>query len=112
MLMELLHSSKWCTSLRNPLISAPYDHGHKQLISIPSVQQQKGSVDCGLFAIAFAVELAFNGLNIEDIQVINFDQDKMTEHLDKCLKGNKFEVFPKTFCSERLGYPKIIVIEK
>ena len=34
MLMKLLHSSKRCTSLRNPLISAPNDHGHKHLINI------------------------------------------------------------------------------
>ena len=79
---------------------------------VPNVQQQEGNVDCGLFAIAFAVELAFNGLNVEDIQVINFDQGKMTEHLDKCLKDNMFEVFPKVFSSERLDFPKIMFIEK
>ena len=42
---------------------------------VPCVQQQKGDVDCGLFAIAFAVELASNNFNIDDIQIFNFDQE-------------------------------------
>ena len=79
---------------------------------VPCVQQQKGDVDCGLFAIAFAVELASNNFNIDDIQMINFDQEKMAEHLDMCLKGNEFEVFPKTICSDRRGYPNIMFVEK
>ena len=55
---------------------------------------RKGSSDCGLFAISFAVEVAFNG--IECAMGSNFKQTHMRAHLEKCITGEHFEPFPKT----------------
>ena len=55
------------------------------------VQQQTGTLDCGLFAIAFAVELCDG----EDPSKMVFIQEKMCNHLLTCLEKRKFESFPK-----------------
>lgn len=55
------------------------------------VQQQTGTLDCGLFAIAFAVELC----NGEDPSKMVFIQEKMRDHLLTCLEKRKFDLFPK-----------------
>ena len=57
---------------------------------IPSVQQQKGGLDCGLFAIAFALHLVMG----DDLTKIVFEQDKMRGHLLKCFINKKLEPFP------------------
>jgi hypothetical protein len=54
-------------------------------------QQQVGSVDCGLFAIANAVEL-LEGNNITGVV---FDQSQMRNHLIKCLENDKLTPFPR-----------------
>ena len=55
-----------------------------------NVQQQFGSSDCGLFAIAFTVHLAFG----DDPQHIAFEQSQMRPHLLKCFQRKKMEPFP------------------
>ena len=60
---------------------------------IPAVQRQTGSADCGLFAIAFIVEYAFNGL--EDATNSNFKQSQMRTHLAECIANDRFQHFPK-----------------
>lgn len=57
---------------------------------VPNVQQQFGSSDCGLFAIAFTVHLAFR----DDPQHIVFEQSQMRPHLLKCFQRKKMEPFP------------------
>ena len=42
-----------------------------------SVQQQQGTLDCGLFAIAYAVEICFG----RNPQCASFNQKQMHEHL-------------------------------
>ncbi len=59
-------------------------------LRIPRVQQQSGRSDCGIFAIAFAVHL-LRGDNIEDI---DFDQEKMRSHLNSCFWRKKMLPFP------------------
>ncbi len=68
------------------------DTGCETLLSlrIPMVQQQSGGSDCGIFAIAFAVHL-LRGDNIEDI---DFDQEKMRSHLNSCFWRKKMLPFP------------------
>ena len=49
-------------------------------IKVPTVQQQFGSCDCGLFVIAFTLNLAMG----DDPQHILFEQSQMRSHLLKC----------------------------
>jgi len=54
-------------------------------------QQQNSGVDCGVFAIAHAVDLLESG----ECDA-TFDQVQMREHLLLCLKDGEFKPFPKT----------------
>ena len=63
-----------------------------QIHQLP-VQQQIGAVDCGLFAVAFAVaacELK------EAVDLTCFDQSKMRQHLHDCLENRFLDSFPRT----------------
>ena len=53
-------------------------------------QHQKGSSDCGLFAVANAVALA-NGVNPCSVTWL---QEKMRVHLVKCFEEQKIKMFP------------------
>ena len=55
-------------------------------------QQQKGGADCGLFAIAFAVDLCL-GL---DLSTVSYEQSAMCQHLCKCFNEGLFQSFPRT----------------
>jgi hypothetical protein len=59
-------------------------------VEIAPCQQQINSADCGLFAIAFAVELAFGN----DPSFVSFDQSAMRAHFCSCLE-NGFTPFPQ-----------------
>ena len=54
------------------------------------VQQQKGSVDCGCFAIAFAVSVVLG----ENLAHHIYNQTKMREHLVMCFEQGFFIPFP------------------
>ena len=54
------------------------------------VQQQHGSEDCGLFAIANIVALCFG----YEPNKILFHQDRMRNHLILCLEAWQFSMFP------------------
>ena len=54
------------------------------------IQQQHGSVDCGLFAIANIVALCFG----YEPNKILFPQDRMRNHLFLCLEAGQFSMFP------------------
>ena len=88
------------------LTSQPTHDLYKQLARIyspdydviPDIYQsvvankQQGSRDCGIFALAYATELA-HGF---DPSNFIFDQSKMRDHLFKCLENNRLTRFPKT----------------
>lgn len=61
-------------------------------VSSMSVQQQRGSCDCGVFAIAYAFHIAA-GDNIADLA---FDQVKMRSHLRQCFENKAVLPFPTT----------------
>ena len=61
-------------------------------VELPYVQQQKGITDCGLFAIAFAVHLAFG----DDVSKLTFDQSQMRQHLVRCFQKKEMQPFPLT----------------
>lgn len=51
-----------------------------------SIQQQKGSLDCGVFSSAYAVEVCM-GRNVL------FDQEKMRQHLHICFSNGVLKIF-------------------
>ena len=61
------------------------------------IQQQSGLSDCGIFAIAFAVHLLLD----DRVEIVEFDQSQMRQHLLKCLKDRKFSPFPT---KKKCGY--------
>ena len=81
-------------SLRNQ-ICCLYEHyakGDDKLIQVDVVhtQQQVGSSDCGLFAIANVMALA-SGI---DIERVTFRQTKMRSHFLQCLQEQRLTMFP------------------
>ena len=59
-------------------------------VNVATVQKQRGSDDCGVFAIAFALHAAL-GHCLEEIE---FDQATMRDHLLKCYTTRNFTPFP------------------
>ena len=55
------------------------------------VQKQKGTSDCGLFAIAAATSLCYGVLP----QYCSWEQEKMRDHLVTCFKRGDFTLFPQ-----------------
>ena len=64
---------------------------------VANVAKQSGTLDCGVYAIAFITHIA-NGL---DPSLYVFDQGKVREHLTKCFEKRKLETFP--VCRKRRG---------
>ena len=60
-------------------------------VEFSPIQQQAGSTDCGIFAIAFATDLAF-GKPVK----ISYQQCAMREHFAKCLQNEKMEKFSRS----------------
>ena len=56
-----------------------------------SCHKQLGGADCGVFAIAYAVDI-IKGNNPEYIW---YEQTKMRKHLVQCLEAGKFTPFPR-----------------
>lgn len=55
---------------------------------IPRLQKQKGAIDCGLFAVAFATNIGY-GRN-----TFKFNQSQMRRHLIACFEASEIAVFP------------------
>ena len=99
----LLSSMKGVVSIYDSLNMIPTDILIKQITqlfspdqALPPFTQQKchkqlGSTDCGVFTIAYAVDL----LSGNDPKKISYDQNKMREHLVKCFEVGKLSPFPK-----------------
>ena len=62
----------------------------KFIVETVPVHQQEGSEDYGVFAIAYAVELAFGG----DPRAVIYKQESMSSHLESCLCEGKLSPFP------------------
>ena len=60
------------------------------VVTIVPMQQQNGDVDCGLFSIATAFNVAYGKGNSS----ITFEQSLMRDHLEKCFNEGKFSSFP------------------
>ena len=77
-------------------------------VTILPVQQQIGGVDCGLFAIAF---LQFILSCKQNPVGVSFEQSSMRNHILKCLKNNRLELFPQTEHSKKICNEKVIKFE-
>ena len=56
-----------------------------------AVQQQQGTHDCGLFAVAYATEVCFG----KDPALVTYDQPKMSSHLVDCFEQGILARFPQ-----------------
>jgi hypothetical protein len=68
-------------------------HAKERQIKVLSanVQQQSNGVDCGLYAIAFATEVAFGF----DPSEATFLEEALRSHILKCFQDGKIERFPQ-----------------
>ena len=85
-------------------IAQVYGGGRSQLtVHSLSVQQQVGVKDCGLFAVAFAVELCQK----HDPSQVSYDQRKMRAHFISCLQKEHLVTFPRgQRLQEKIPRPK------
>ncbi|XP_066291574.1 polycystin-1-like protein 2 isoform X1 [Branchiostoma lanceolatum] len=60
-------------------------------VFLPDVQHQKNVLDCGLFAIAWAVDIAEG----QDVSGVVYDNRKMRSHLKTCFKQGNLTPFPR-----------------
>ena len=61
------------------------------IIYAEPVQRQQGGSDCGLFAVAFLVEVLTGGAP----SLARFDQSRLRSHFIACLKEGNWTPFPK-----------------
>ena len=71
--------------------NAPEPGTHPKVILRKMPQVQEDLVDCGLFTIAYATDLAFGN----DPSKIIYDQASMRHHLLRCLEQKQIAVFPR-----------------
>ena len=70
--------------------AAAGDDGHVKF-QVRQPQRQKGTVDCGLFAVANALATAMN----QEPEKVVLDQSKMRQHLTQCLQNEYISSFPR-----------------
>ena len=68
-------------------------------VTIEKWQHQMNGIDCGLYAIANATELAFNGS--VDFATICYDRKQLRSHLTQCFEQGQLMPFPRS-SSKRL----------
>ena len=90
-LYDSLFSGSLDSTLENQLASIYRTHDSSFNVHVLPVQQQQNGSDCGVFAVAFLVEVATGG----DVNTVIFRPEAMRGHLAKCIKENKFSPFPK-----------------
>ena len=78
-------------------LSIMYGHlaGDDNLLSVSyrPVQRQKGGIDCGLFAVAYAYELCAHG--VTNVANLVYSQDDLRTHLIQCLVEGTLAPFPR-----------------
>lgn len=71
---------------------------HRITFKVHKIQFQKGTMDCGLFAIAYATDLAFGN----DPASFNYEQGALRTHFVNCISNDELVPFPK----EVIGYTR------
>ena len=74
-------------------------HGSNLCYSVPAVPKQKGPMDCGLYAIAYATYLA-HGKDPQHLTTHYFKQDLMSCYLVKCFEQEHLIEFPEHTCTK------------
>ena len=72
------------------LIKNFFRYQYTNIKMVPVQKQHPGSNDCGVFAIANAIAIAFG----EDPSMLHSNQTLMRTHLIECLTMKSIEVFP------------------
>lgn len=88
---DSLRGSRVLWYLLQQIASIVHENGPQLIINPMKVQKQNNSVDCGLYALAFATSLV-NGINPEDE---TFSIEELRPHLLKCLQEGKMKQFPR-----------------
>ena len=73
---------------------------HEIVVRVVSCQRQHNSSDCGVYAAAFAFELAVNGYDGINL-VAAYDTRAMRAHLLTCLTNGQVQTFPKLSATKR-----------
>ena len=89
-LFDSLSSGTVCSDVAKQIAAFMYCMSSEILVEVMPVQQQNNSVDCGLFAIAFATSLAFSQNPVH----ITFDKRQLRQHLVRCLEDEIMTPFP------------------
>ena len=118
-LYDSLSSGKVSTDIAKQIAAFSFCESAELLVNVMPVQQQGNSVDCGVFAIAFATSLSFG----ENPCNITFDIKEIRKHLVTCLERIEMSPFPRNnskrsikcqpslntieiYCSCRMPYDK------
>ena len=105
--------SRWCGRLTRDMeiqISQIYGDGKPSsslTYELCPVQQQSGGKDCGLFAIAFATEVAYGG----DPVIVSYQQAEMRSHLLSCFEKGELQLFPRAQRSASVCSRQILCIK-
>ena len=83
--------------LKQIIADLMHSAGKQITVQYASVQYQKGSQDCGLFAIAFACEICFG----KDPSSVTFVQSTMRQHLIEGLEQGNILPFPSAVRRQR-----------
>ncbi len=75
-------------------------------VQVVRIQQQQGCTECGLYAIAYAVDLCFQC----NPSTVKFHQKDMRGHLIKCLEDGRFSRFPHDSRSCRAARPETVIL--
>ena len=103
---DSLYPGDLSEDIRNQLRSL-YGHLMKTpKVMVVRVQQQQGTVDCGLFAIAYAVSVA----NGKDPAKVKFEQPSMRTFFAECIKKRHLDVFPHKKEIVRVARPDTIML--
>jgi hypothetical protein len=90
-MFEIYDSLKKLSVSKNVMEQLKKLGGPQSRFAIMNMQRQVGGDDCGLFAIAIAVDLAYGN----DPSIIRYDQHAMRSHLVSCLNHLHFGIFPR-----------------
>ena len=88
---DSLNSGKISPVVKSQIAKFCFSSDPEIRVEIKKVQQQNNGVDCGVFAIAFAVSLAFK----EDPTLIVYNIGEMRNHLVDCIENGRMTPFPK-----------------
>ena len=73
----------------------------KQLpVTVVPCARQSNASDCGLYASAFAFEIALHGLSGMK-NVVSYDEKRLREHLEVCLEEGVVRAFPSPLAGKR-----------